>query len=91
MFITRTGDEEAFIDARRCLRNVTPANGFFVFLRACDALRGAAMPAVFSRHARQNLPAGLLINTVEILPVCRVRHFAQSRARIVRKGRHALR
>ncbi|WP_315785763.1 MULTISPECIES: hypothetical protein [unclassified Bradyrhizobium] len=47
MFITRTGDEEAFIDARRCLRNVTPANGFFVFLRACDARGVRQCPRFF--------------------------------------------
>jgi hypothetical protein len=47
MFITRTGDEEVFIDARRYLRNVTPANGFSAFLCVRDGLRGAACRRFF--------------------------------------------
>jgi hypothetical protein len=78
-FITRTSDESAGVDAR-CSLQRRDCDGVF----GAGALRAGGAAAigarVLSSSARQNLPAGLLINSVEILPVCGVGHLAHSRA-----------
>jgi hypothetical protein len=47
MFITRTGDEETFIDARCRLRNVALANGFSLSSSRATAAGSAACTLIF--------------------------------------------
>ncbi|MGJ4951304.1 hypothetical protein [Bradyrhizobium sp. HKCCYLS20291] len=83
--------KKPLVDELQLVRNVAIAVDFFEWMRAPPACIDAAKVVEFSRRARQNLPAGLLINTVEILPVCRVGISRRAALGIMRKGRHALR